>query len=256
MAEGYIALHRKLLEWEWYDEPNVFRLYMHCLLRASHKPIKYRGIELVAGQFTTSLDALHSQTGLSIQQIRTAFKKLKSTGEVTSAGTSKCTVVTVNNWDKYQTSNKRNNKRTTSKQQTSNKHSTTINNVNNVNNKTMADFELPIWVDQKAWGEFVQHRKDIRKPLKSTSAKKNLAVLEKHKTQQKEIIDATIANAWTGLFPPKGNSQDKRAVTDDPENEYNHYRKLGQDLGINPTSTESNKEYIIRVKEKVNNAQQ
>jgi len=36
--------------------------------------------------------------------------------------------------------------------------------------------------------------------------------------------------------------------------EYAHYRKIGHKLGINPTSTESDRDYITRVKEKTNNA--
>jgi len=36
--------------------------------------------------------------------------------------------------------------------------------------------------------------------------------------------------------------------------EYAHYRKIGQELGINPTSTESDRDYITRVKEKMDNA--
>jgi len=107
---------------------------------------------------------------------------------------------------------------------------------------------LPSWLNLEAWSEFEQHRKDIKKPLTPMAAKKNISILEKHKTQQQEIIDKTIANQWTGLFAPKGNFQDNKTITDDPENDYNHYRKVGQELGINPTSTESNKEYIARVK--------
>jgi len=62
---------------------------------------------------------------------------------------------------------------------------------------------LPDWLNFESWAEFVQHRKDIKKPLTHLAAKKNLAVLEKFKDQQKQIIDTTIANRWTGLFSLK-----------------------------------------------------
>ncbi|MCK4870707.1 MAG: conserved phage C-terminal domain-containing protein [Gammaproteobacteria bacterium] len=38
----------------------------------------------------------------------------------------------------------------------------------------------------------------------------------------------------------------------DAGDEYAYYRKIGQELGINPTSTESDRDYIERVKEKEN----
>lgn len=61
---------------------------------------------------------------------------------------------------------------------------------------------VPEWIDLQAWEEFQQHRRDIRKPLSELGYKKNMNVLEKNKTRQKEIVDRTIANGWKGLFPP------------------------------------------------------
>ena len=79
-------MHRGLLDWEWYDDINVCRLFVHCLLRANHKPKQWRGKTIDRGQFWTSLDTLSAETGLSKKQIRVAFDKLKSTGEVASKG--------------------------------------------------------------------------------------------------------------------------------------------------------------------------
>ena len=35
LESGFIKLHRKILKWEWYDEPNTMRLFIHLLLTAS-----------------------------------------------------------------------------------------------------------------------------------------------------------------------------------------------------------------------------
>ena len=60
-------------------------------------------------------------------------------------------------------------------------------------------------VDPAVWAEFVAHRKAIRKPLSAQSAAKNRKVLDALTVeQQRASVDATIANNWTGLFPPKG----------------------------------------------------
>lgn len=135
MEGGYIALHRKLLEWEWYDDIFVCRVFIHCLLKANHKDKMWRGILVRRGQFVSSTGKLADQTGLSVQNIKTVVKKLKSTNELTSEGSSQHTVYTVINYDYYQSPNQRTNQQSTgeanNEQPTANHQLTTNNNDNN-----------------------------------------------------------------------------------------------------------------------------
>jgi len=63
-------------------------------------------------------------------------------------------------------------------------------------------------VDGQAWEDFLAHRKDIRKPLTPLAAKKVVTLLSRHTPeQQREMVDTTIRNRWTGVFPPKGNNR-------------------------------------------------
>lgn len=78
-TEGFISLHRKILDWEWYDDINVFRLFTHLLLTANWTTAKWHGIEILPGQRITSRETLSKETGLSTQQVRTALKKLQET---------------------------------------------------------------------------------------------------------------------------------------------------------------------------------
>lgn len=75
--------------------------------------------------------------------------------------------------------------------------------------------EFPDWLNLSAWKEFEHHRIDIKKPLSKSASKKCLTILEKHKDQQQEIIDATIVSGWAGLYPPKrkANHSDKNSTT-------------------------------------------
>jgi len=102
MRNGWIKLHRSLLDWEWYDDINVMRVFLHCLLMANHKDKKYRGAVVERGSFLTGRDALASQTGLTVQQIRTSLNKLKSTNELTIKSSKQGTVIQVVSYDKYQ----------------------------------------------------------------------------------------------------------------------------------------------------------
>ena len=147
--EGYIALHRKILEWEWYDDMNVFRLFMHCLLKANHKDKEWRGNVIKRGSFISSLGKLSQETGLTVKQVRTSLDKLKRTSEMASKGTSQHTVFTIKNYDEYQSGGKQKDKRRASEGQAKGKQRATTNNDNNENNENkdistkLAEFDLP-----------------------------------------------------------------------------------------------------------------
>ena len=106
MAEAFLKLYRKMLEWEWYDDPNTCRVFIHCLLRANWKETRWHGIEIRPGEFVTSYSNLAEETCLSVHQVRNALDHLKMTGEVAVRRHSKCSVITVNNWTLYQGSGK------------------------------------------------------------------------------------------------------------------------------------------------------
>lgn len=129
MNSGYIKLHRSLLDWEWYGDINVSRLFVHLILKVNFEEKKWRGNLVKKGQLVTSTKTLSIETGLSLQSIRTALKKLKSTNEITIQSTNVFTKIYIQNYKKYQEKkhldNKPANKPTTNDQQTINKRITT-----------------------------------------------------------------------------------------------------------------------------------
>jgi hypothetical protein len=102
MSTGWVKLHRQLLDWEWYNDVNTTRVFLHLLIVSNHKDNKWRGIDIKRGQRLTSISALASETNLSIKNIRTSIKRLKSTNEVASYSTAQHTVFTMVNYDLYQ----------------------------------------------------------------------------------------------------------------------------------------------------------
>lgn len=102
MTGGWIRLHRKITEWEWYRDGNTFRLFIHLLLTANHRPQRWQGITVRRGQVITGRKSLSEQTGLSQQSVRTSLSKLKSTNEITVESTSKFSIITVCNYELYQ----------------------------------------------------------------------------------------------------------------------------------------------------------
>ena len=132
--EGFITLHRKLLEWEWYDHTNTKVLFIHCLLKANHKPAKWRGFDIKRGEFRTSISNLSKETGLTIKQVRIALDNLVKTGELGKQTTSVNTTISVLKYDNYQTKGKPSDKLRANQGQGKGKVGATTNNDNNEEN--------------------------------------------------------------------------------------------------------------------------
>ncbi len=126
MNDTYIKLYRKITDWEWYTDVNTCKLFIHILLRASATGRRFRGEEVPIGSFTTSIEILASETGLTTRQVRTALDKLKKTGEITAKTTNKFTQILVIKWGDYQSFVEVNDKQVTNERQTDDKQMTTI----------------------------------------------------------------------------------------------------------------------------------
>ena len=108
---GFIVLHRSILNWEWYNDKNTTLLFIHLILTANYVPKEWHGRKIDVGQKVTSLSKLSQEINLSIKEIRTSLKHLQQTGEVACESTNQYTVITVKNYEKY----KRNGKQKTAK---------------------------------------------------------------------------------------------------------------------------------------------
>jgi hypothetical protein len=139
MDKGWVKLHRQFLDWEWYDEPNCVRVFLHCLLKANHKDKKYRGNVIKRGTFVTSLEIISLELNLTIQQIRTVFSKLESTGEINRQSNRRGTIISICNYNNYQdeekNNNRQNNSKITGKQQATNRKVTGTKNEKNEKNE-------------------------------------------------------------------------------------------------------------------------
>ena len=100
--EGWIKIHRGLLDWEWYSDTNCVRMALHLLLMANFQTKRWRGITVERGQLVTSRSILARETGLSEREARTAISKLEKSDFLTSRATSSYTIVTICNYEKYQ----------------------------------------------------------------------------------------------------------------------------------------------------------
>lgn len=102
MMEGWIKMHRRVVDWEWYTDSKMVHLLLHFVVTANRKSKIWKGVEIKRGQTVIGLHSLSERTGISVQSLRTCLSRLKSGGEIKITPTNKYTIITVCNYEKYQ----------------------------------------------------------------------------------------------------------------------------------------------------------
>jgi uncharacterized phage protein (TIGR02220 family) len=193
---GWIKIHRKFLDWEWFNKSEAVHLFMYLLLKANHKDGQWQGIDVCKGQFITSFGRISTDTGISLQTIRTLLKKFEKTNEINIQTTNKFSVITICKYEDYQTEEIETNKQLTNKQQTTNKQLTT--NKNNKNNKEEIDYLALL--------EYLNKTFDRKFKLISDKVKKQFAARLKDGYSKEDIITA-INNCKQNKFHIENNYQ-------------------------------------------------
>ncbi len=157
---GWIKIHRKFLDWQWFKKPEAVQLFIYMLLKANHKDGNWQGHEIKKGQFITSAQTISNDTKLSLQVVRTLLKKFELTNEIIVKSTNKFTMLTICKYECYQDENNTANKQLTNKQQTTNKQLTT--NKNEKKEKNEKEVILDSWIE---------YRKSAKKTLTQQSIK-------------------------------------------------------------------------------------
>jgi hypothetical protein len=138
MSTGWIKIHRKFIEWQWFDKSEAVHLFLYILLKANHADKMWQGHDVKRGQLITSIGHLSIATGISQRSVRTLLKKFENTGEIELKTTNKFTLVSVCKYECYQIadeeSDKQNVTQTTIKRQSTDKQLTTNKNVKNEKN--------------------------------------------------------------------------------------------------------------------------
>ena len=166
MTEGWIKLHRRITQWEWYTHSETLHLFLHLVLNANHKDRQWRGIEVKRGQIIVGRRKLSHDTGLSEQSIRTSLKRLKSTHELTTKSTNQHSLITICNYDTYNNNDILSTSNSTSKRPTINQQLTTNKNVKNEKKKEKTyvedsiEFQLACFLYEK----ISERKKDFKKP--------------------------------------------------------------------------------------------
>lgn len=139
--QGYVALHRKIIDSWIAEDPMALALWARILIEATHKKRKvmHRGelYDIEKGQLMFGLNKWSDKTGISREVIRKRIDMFESDGMITRQKHPHMSIITVCKWDSYQSNNTATtrlehgeNTATTRREQQYNN----VNKVNNVNN--------------------------------------------------------------------------------------------------------------------------
>ena len=139
LAGGWIKVHRKLLENSLWENCTAEQkvIFITLLLMANHEEKEwiFKGEKYICkpGQFVTSLKSIQEKVGkdISIMQIRRSLEKFEVYQFLTSKSTNKNRLITIENWELYQTKEDTPTDKPTSNRQATDKQPTTNKNIRN-----------------------------------------------------------------------------------------------------------------------------
>lgn len=102
MSEGWIKLHRSIMDWEWFADAETLQLFLYLLLTANYEEKKWKDITIRRGQLVASLSGLASSLNMSVKKIRVRLNRLADSGTIITEWTNKYSVITICNYDSYQ----------------------------------------------------------------------------------------------------------------------------------------------------------
>lgn len=201
---NFIKINRSILEWRWFKNGNTLRLFLYLLLKANWKDSYFEEYEIKRGSFVTSIGIMANETGLTVQQTRTALEHLQKTGEITIKSTNKFTIVTIEKYNVFQgmqgneqqTNQQSNNIPVTNEQQSNNKQVTTIEEEKEYKEEKDREEEeensCPLSPDDSIWKEIILLY-PRRKGQETECKEKYFELLNKQENRQEFIEDTKAA---------------------------------------------------------------
>lgn len=215
---GWIKIHRGMLDWEWYSDEKTFKVFMHLLLTANHKDSEWRGIAVKRGQRIISYNGLAKETDISVRSVRTCVERLIKTKELTCEPTHNYTIITIENYNKYQGDDDESDTQT-DMPPTYDRHSTDTvptchrhqikNDKNNKNDKNEEN-DKKLYKDapeelHPTIESFIEMRKKIKAPMTDDAIRLMLKKVNKMAggdvAKSRAIMEQSIMNSWKGVFP-------------------------------------------------------
>jgi hypothetical protein len=210
---GWLKLYRELIEkpiWKCTTpEQKAILITLLCMANHEEQEWIWRGkkYKCKPGQFITSLKSIAEKSGTSIKNVRTALKNFEQIYEFSaSESTNKNRLVTITNWELYQSRDGKVASKAASKRQASGKQVATNKNDKNYKNDkediSKGNFSEPAKEKIKEWLTYKKERKENYQPtgLKSllTQIENNISTYGEQKVI--DLISECMAAGYKGII--------------------------------------------------------
>ena len=212
---GWIKLHRKIINSTVFDNEKLLKVWIWCLLKATHDEYEQlvgrQIVNLQKGQFVTGRNAASKELKMTPSTTWDYLKVLERNQNIDIKSNNKYSIVTIVNWELYQSENEiSDNKSTTNQQQ--------INTNKNIkNNKNISIYSIfDSYSDnadlRQALRDYSIMRNKIKAPLTERAVTLLLNKLDTLASTDdlkiKLLENATLSN-WKSVYPLKEEKQDK-----------------------------------------------
>lgn len=170
MAEKttFIKIDRNIIHWGWFKNPKVLSVFIWLLIRANIKRCRFEKDIIMRGSLVTSNAHIAEECGLTIDNVRTALASLEATGEITRQRRNRYQIITVVNYDQYQSDIRKTGHQIPIKSQSSPNQIPTIKEYKNGEEYKNGNLPLtgtfpcganskPEWMDEDRW-EKIKYR--------------------------------------------------------------------------------------------------
>ncbi|HZK28129.1 MAG TPA: hypothetical protein VFD00_11405 [Thermoclostridium sp.] len=252
MDNGWIKLHRKLLDSEIFASQIGLKIWLWCLMKASHKkrfiPIKIgkgeRTVTVVKGSFIFGRHSAEKELNINGSTVYKWIHKLQDMDMVNIESNNHYSIITICNYESYQDVD---DDEVTAIKQPRNSHVTAIKqprntyknvkNVENVKKKNVVEkLELSDEWEEVVleWLEYKKARRESYKNERSikafTTKLKNLSGGDV--AAAKNIIEQSFANNWAGIFELKGGKNEKNRTDSETARREQQIFELARETGM------------------------
>ena len=258
---GWIKLHRKLKDSLVFDNPDLLKVWIWCLLKATHddyiQMIGLQEVELKKGQFIFGRKVAANELKMSESKTYRLIKKLENMQNLNIKANNKFSVITIENWEIYQSDN--NNNEQQSEQQMNNKRTTNEQQMNtnkNIkNNKNISIYSIfDSYSDntdlRQALRDYSIMRNKIKAPLTERAVTLLLnkldALASTDDLKIKLLENATLSN-WKSVYPLKEEKQQDKSKQGKP-NKFHNFIQSEENQDLDAIADKRREEALKRLK--------
>lgn len=161
--------------------------------------------ELKRGQIVVTPRFLAKGFGMTEKGVRLVMQKLEKHQMLAINGTNKGTIVTICNYNKFQSFWKTKGEQEDYPRENKGRAKGANNNKTN-KDKEVKEIIIPDFIRGDLWEEWIKHRSEIKKKLTYTQSEKQISQLTQWHNEGidvNQVITESISNGWQGLFKPK-----------------------------------------------------